>query len=118
MAYISIMIGAAKTADRARYTAFSEKFWELLREDGAISGKDCWGSDVPDGKLTSFPMAVKLEPDETVVASWIVWPDKATADTAWGAMDSDPRWQAFFAQGMAMDGPRMIFGGFEEVAGF
>jgi hypothetical protein len=37
------------------------------------------GADVPDGTVTSFPMAVKKEADEVVVFSWMEWPDRRPA---------------------------------------
>jgi uncharacterized protein YbaA (DUF1428 family) len=72
------------------------------------------GGDVPDGKLTSFPMAVKCQPDETVVFSWILWPSKDARNTGMEKvmpemtkmMETDP---------MTFDGKRMIFGGFETI---
>ena len=47
-----------------------------FREYGALNVVKCWGDDVPEGKLTSFPMAVKREADETVVFSWVTWPSR------------------------------------------
>jgi hypothetical protein len=32
-----------------------------FKEHGALKLVECWGDDVPDGKLTSFPMAVASE---------------------------------------------------------
>ena len=78
--------------------------------------RECWGDDVPDGEVTSFPMAVRKEPGETVVFSWIEWPDKATRDKCMGAMRSDPRFEAMGA--MPFDGKRMIFGGFEPIVSY
>ena len=43
--------------------------------------------------------------------SWIVWPDKATADAAHDAVHNDERFKAMTA--MPFDGRRMIFGSFE-----
>jgi uncharacterized protein YbaA (DUF1428 family) len=57
-------------------------------------------------------MAVKKEPDETVVLSWIVWPDKATRDAGMAAMMKDPRMQPD-VNPMPFDGRRVIYGGFE-----
>ena len=48
----------------------------VFKEHGALKFVECWGDDVPDGRLTSFPMAVKRKDDETVVFSWIVWPSR------------------------------------------
>ena len=44
---------------------------EVFREHGAVAVVEAWGDDVPEGKVTSFPMAVKLEEGETVVFSWV-----------------------------------------------
>ncbi|KPQ27867.1 MAG: hypothetical protein HLUCCX14_13335 [Marinobacter excellens HL-55] len=35
------------------------------------------GNDVPEDKITSFPMAVKCQPEETVVFLWIECPPRA-----------------------------------------
>ena len=66
---------------------------------------------MPEGKLTSFPMAVKLEPGETVVFAWIVWPDKATRDAA--SERGHSRMQP--PNPMPFDGKRLIYGGFQMV---
>ena len=84
----------------------------VFKEHGAEKIVECWGDDVPEGKLTSFPMAVKCEADETVVFSWIVWPSKAVRDEGMKNAMSDPRMQPDMAN-MPFDGKRMIFGGFE-----
>ena len=81
-------------------------------EFGATRIVECWGDDVPRGKVTDFSRAVQAKPDETVCFSWIEWPDKATRDAAMVKMMSDTR---FMAEPMPFDGKRMIFGGFEPV---
>jgi uncharacterized protein YbaA (DUF1428 family) len=59
-------------------------------------------------------MAVKLKDDETVVFSWIIWPDKATRDAGMEKVMADPRIQPDM-NSMPFDGQRMIFGGFEMI---
>lgn len=98
---------------KAEYLDYARRCWALFREVGATGMQENWGVDVPEGKLTSFPMAVKRQPGEAVVFSWLVWPDKATRDAGFRALQSDPRMQALAA--MPFDGRRMIFGGFETV---
>ena len=46
------------------------------------------GDDVqPPGKLTSFPQAVMLKEDETVVFSWMTWPSKGSTRRGGGKDD-------------------------------
>ena len=110
MAYYDGFLAAVPTDRKDDYKAYAEKSWAVFKDHGATAMHENWGDDVPDGKLTSFPMAVKKEAGETVVFSWIEWPDKATRDKCWAAAQDDPR---FAAMGeMPFDGKRMIFGGF------
>lgn len=74
---------------------------------------ECWGDDLPDGKLTDFRRAVQAKDDEAVVFSWIEWPDKATRDAGMKKFMQDPRMDS--AIEMPFDGKRMIFGGFTPV---
>jgi uncharacterized protein YbaA (DUF1428 family) len=78
---------------------------------------ECWGDDMPDGKVTSFPMAAKKQADETVVFSWIHWPSREVRDEGMKKVDgmkkvmADPRLQPN-ANPMPFDGKRLIYGGF------
>src|SRR5207253_3928215 len=74
---------------------------------------ECWGDDVPRGKLTDFYGAVQAKEDETVVLAWFEYPDKATRDAANEKMRTDPRMQP--TGDAPFDGKRMIFGGFEAI---
>ena len=56
------------------------RYVRTLQGVGRAESRRVLGDDVPQGKVTSFPMAVKCEPDEVVVFSWIVWPSKAVRD--------------------------------------
>ncbi len=111
MNFIDGYVVPVPTANRAAYKKLAEEAAVVFKEYGALSVVECWGADVPDGKLTSFPMAVKLETDETVVFSWIVWPSKDARNAGMEKAMKDPRMQP--SQSMPFDGKRMIFGGFE-----
>ena len=114
MSYIDGMICAVSAEKKEEFIAFSRAMTEVFMECGATSVVDCWGDDVPDGEVTSMPMAVKAEAGETVVFSWVAWPDKAARDAGWGAAMQDPR-MAPDAMTMPFDGKRLIMGGFNVV---
>ena len=116
MAYIDACVTAVPTANRAQYIEHARIAIEVLKECGATDAWEAWGEDVPDGKVTSFPMAVKLEAGETVAVSWVVWPSRAARDAGWQKLMADPRMSPE-ANPMCYDGQRMIFGGFEIIAG-
>ena len=113
MTYISGFVLPAVTAKRDTYRERAAAAAVLFKEFGALRVVECWGDDVPDGKLTSFPMAVKREATETVVLSWVEWPSKAAADAGMKKVMDDPR-MAIMAD-IPVDGRRMIFGGFDVI---
>ncbi len=115
MNYVDGVVIAVPTADKETYRAFAQKMGALFKEFGALNVVDCWGDDVPEGKLTSFPLAVKREANETVVFSWITWASRAARDDGWKKAMADPRMQPG-ASPMPFDGKRMIFGGFEVIS--
>jgi uncharacterized protein YbaA (DUF1428 family) len=112
MTYIDGFVAAVPTANRDTYRKHAEKAAVVFKEHGALKLVECWGDDVPDGKLTSFPMAVQKKADETVVFSWIVWPSKQVRDAGMKKVMADPRVQPD-ANPMPFDGKRLIFGGFQ-----
>ena len=79
----------------------------VFKEVGALRIVECWASDVPDGKVTDFRMAVKAEENEEVVFSWIEYPSKVVSDAANQKMMSDQRMKAF-GQSMPLDGKALI----------
>jgi uncharacterized protein YbaA (DUF1428 family) len=114
MPYIDGYVIPVPTAKRDAYLKMAKTVAPLFKEHGALKVVECWGDDVPDGKLTSFPMAVKREADETVVFGWIVWPSRAARDAGNAKVMGDPRMKPG-PDGMPFDGRRMIYGGFEMV---
>lgn len=114
MNYIDGFVAAVPTRNREPYRQHAEKAAVVFREYGALQLVECWGDNVPDGKLTSFPMAVKCQPDETVIFSWVVWPSRQVRDEAMPKVMADPRLQPD-VNPMPFDGKRMIFGGFQMI---
>ena len=112
MHYIDGCVIPVPTAKKQQYLDHARIAAAVFKEHGALKLVDCWGDDVPDGKLTSFPMAVQCEPHETVVFSWIVWPSREVRDAGMAKVMSDPRLQS---ADMPFDGKRMIFGGFQMI---
>jgi uncharacterized protein YbaA (DUF1428 family) len=111
MTYVDGFVAAVPTANREKFKKHAEEAADIFKEKGALKVVECWGDDVPEGQVTSLPMAVKCKPDETVVFSWIIWPSRAMRDKAMSALMSDPRMQPD-KNPMPFDGKRMIFGGF------
>jgi uncharacterized protein YbaA (DUF1428 family) len=114
MAYIDGFVIAVPTANRQKFIDHARAFDQVFIEHGATRVVEGWGDDVPDGKHTDFRKAVQAKEDETIVFSWIEWPDKATRDAGMKAMMDDERMDPK-ANPMPFDGARMIYGGFEPV---
>ena len=100
----------------AAYKAMARKAGKVWREHGALDYHECVADDVAVGKRTSFPRSVKLQPDETVVFSWITYKSRKHRDRVNAAVMKDPRMQRMMGpDAMPFDGKRMIFGGFANV---
>jgi len=112
--YIDGFVAAVPTANRDAYRLHAEAAAVVFKEHGALRLVECWGDDVPDGKLTSFPMAVKKQADETVVFSWITWPSREARDAGMQKVMADPRSKPE-ANPMPFDGKRLIYGGFNVI---
>jgi uncharacterized protein YbaA (DUF1428 family) len=114
MTYVDGFVCATPTANKEAYRTYAALAAIVFKEHGALSCVECWGDDVPEGKINSMHTAVMRKPDETVVFSWITWPDKATRDAGLQKVFADPRLQPDLNP-MPLDGTRMIFGGFEMI---
>ena len=112
MAYIDGFVIPVPAGQREAYLAVARMAAEVFREHGASRVVECWGDDVPEGKVTSFPLAVRREEGESVVFSWIEWPSREVRDEGLRKAMADERLQD---APMPFDGKRMIMGGFEIV---
>jgi uncharacterized protein YbaA (DUF1428 family) len=98
---------------RENYRELAAKMAKVFRQHGATRVIEAIADDVPHGKVTDFYRAVKAEDGETVVFSFIEWPDKQARDDAWAKIMSD---ESLKPEGeMPFAGQRMFWGGFEKI---
>ena len=111
MGYIDGFLLAVPAANKDAYCKVSAEWARMAMEYGATQVVECWGDDIPDGKVTDFKRAVQAKDDEVVVFSWTMWPSKQAREAGSGKMRDDPRMKEM-DKGMPFDAKRMIFGGF------
>lgn len=112
--YVDGFILAVPKNKLDEYRKIARKAGKLWREHGALDYKECVAEDVPDGKVTSFPMSVKAKRNETVVFAWITYKSRAHRDSVNKKVMEDSRMQPDSTE-MPFDMQRMIYGGFEVI---
>jgi uncharacterized protein YbaA (DUF1428 family) len=114
MSYIQGFVVPVPEGKKEAYRKMAAEAAPFFKEYGALRIVECWGDDVRDGKVTDFKRAVNAEPGESIVFSWIEWPDRETCQKAEEKMPSDERMKPP-PEGMPFDGKRMIYGGFAPI---
>jgi uncharacterized protein YbaA (DUF1428 family) len=118
MSYIDGFLIAVPNANKQKFIEHAQLGDSVFMDLGAVRVFECWGDDVPEGKQTDFRRAVLATADESVVFSWVEWPDKATRDAGMekmkDLMKTDPRMDPE-KNPMPFDGARLIYGGFTPV---
>ena len=104
MSYVDGFVAAVPDENREAFREMAERAAAVFKEHGALAVVECWGDDVPDGEVTSFPMAVHREEGETVVLAWIVWPSREARDAGNAKATADARMIRGEAP-MPFDGP-------------
>ena len=98
----------------AAYRQMARKAGKVWRDHGALAYVECIADDVKPGKLTSFPQAVKLKPNEVVWFSWIVFKSRRHRDQVNAKVMKDKRLAGMMnPAAMPFDAKRMIYGGFK-----
>jgi len=98
---------------RDAYRELAARMAKVFRQHGAARVVEAIADDVKHGQVTDFYRAVKAEDGETVVFSFIEWPDKATRDEAWKKIMED---ESMKPEGdMPFSGKRMFWGGFDKI---
>lgn len=113
MAYIDGFLTPVREARKNEYLAHARLMEPIMREFGMTRMVECWGDDLMRGKQTDFFRAVAAEEGETIVLSWIEWPDKAARDEGYRRLMEDPRMKDMGAP--PFDGKRMIYSGFQPI---
>lgn len=114
MKYVDGFVLAVPADNKQAYVDHARKALPMFKEFGVTRMVECWGDDVPNGKVTDFRGAVKARENEIVVFSWMEWPSKEVRDAGMKKMMEDPRMKEM-GEEMPLDGKRMIFGGFTPV---
>jgi uncharacterized protein YbaA (DUF1428 family) len=114
MSYVDGYVVPVPKDKLAAYKKLARKAAKIWREYGALQVMECVADDVKPGKLTSFPQAVKLKPEEVVVFSWIIYNSKSDRNRINKAVMADPRLKMDPAT-LPFDGKRMFYGGFKPI---
>ena len=69
MTYVDGFVIAVPAANQQAYIKMATNAAAKFREFGALQVVECWGDDVPDGKITDFKRAVAATVDEIVAGS-------------------------------------------------
>jgi len=95
------------------YRELASKMAKVFRQHGASRVVEAIADDISHGEVTDFYRAVKAEEGETVVFSFIEWPDKQVRDDAWAKIMKD---ESMKPEGdMPFSGQRMFWGGFDPI---
>jgi uncharacterized protein YbaA (DUF1428 family) len=111
--YVDGWVVPVPESKRDAYRELAAKNAKLFREYGATRLVEAIADDVPKGEVTDFYRAVNAEDGETVVFSFIEWPDKQTRDEAWKKVMEDERMKP--EGDVPFSGQRMFWGGFEKI---
>ena len=97
------------------YRKIARMAGKVWKEYGALEYVECIADDVPKGKVTDFPMAVKAKRNEVVGFAWITYKSRKHRDSVNKKVMADPRMADWDPKDMPADMSRMIYGGFKAI---
>lgn len=126
MAYIDCYLVPVPRANREKYEELARISCGIAQEYGALRVVECWldeggpeassyhaeSARQSSAQYGSFATAAGAVADETVVMSWVEWPDKKSRDDGMAKMTADPRMQ-FGDMPPVFDGTRLLAAGFQ-----
>lgn len=113
-AYVEAFVTAVRDENKDSYITHARAAAVIFKEHGALNVVECWGDDISDQDVSTFPMAVKCRTEETLVLSWIIWPSKEARNTGMKKVIADPRLSPE-NNPLSFAGQRMIYGGFKMI---
>ena len=93
------------------FIKFAEEMAALFKRNGALRIMECWEDDVPEGKVTSTPLAVSRKEDEAILFSWVEWESKDVRDKVCSNIHVEAEKVPYDKS--LFDMKRMAMGGFE-----
>lgn len=111
--YVDGFLLPVRRTELEEYRRMATEACNVWLEYGALDYVECVADDVKPGEVTSFPQAVKLEPDETIVFAWIVYESRAHRDRVNEQVMRDPRMNRYDPNALPFDSKRMMWGGFD-----
>jgi uncharacterized protein YbaA (DUF1428 family) len=125
MTYIDCYLTPVPRANKTQYEKLALISSEVVRECGALRVVECWldeagpeastyhaeGARKSSDSYGTFAAAAGAKDSETVVMSWVEWPDKRSRDEGMEKVTADPRMR-FDDQKPVFDGSRLIAAGF------
>jgi uncharacterized protein YbaA (DUF1428 family) len=119
MAYADGFLIPVPTKNLAAYEKMSQKAGVVWMEHGALDYKECAGDDMNAGGIgtsATFPKALNLRDDHTVVFSWIVYASKAERKRILKLVMADPRLADMVTgKDSPFDHKLMLYGGFSVI---
>lgn len=114
MSYVDGFVLAVPAKNLAKYKKDARLAGKVWRANGALAYVECLEDDVPEGKVTSFPKAVKRKKGELIVFAYAVYKSRRHRDQVMKKVMADPR-MAYDPARLPFDGKRMFWGGFKTI---
>lgn len=114
--YVDGFVTPVKKDKMADYKKMARVMGKAFKEYGALQYMEAVADDVTVGKRTSFPRSVKLQDDEVVVFSYVLYLNRKERDRIMASVMSDKRLAKYMEpKSYPFDGKRMFWGGFKEI---
>lgn len=114
--YVDAFVMPLSKSNIEAYRIFAEQMATIAKKHGALEYVNYISDDVKPGKETSYAQAVKLNADELVAQSWVVYKSREDRERANNAIMEDESFKAL-NQHIPVDQKRMFTGGFTVLRG-